>query len=106
MIIEAQDTELIEIKSKIKSARAYAVKVQEQRARLAGELSGAPGIVTVEYEFPEPDILHVYQCMFGHRVGDPVVYRLSFSSPMKWVGISHPWGLKPADIICDERTLT
>lgn len=102
MIIEAQDNEIQEIKRKVKFARDCAKRIQEQRARLAGVLSGAIGVVGVELEFPEPDILHVYQCMFGRRMEKHIIYRLSFGKPLKWVGISHPWGVKPADMICDE----
>jgi len=88
-----------ELKLKIEVARDYAKQVCKGRARLAGILSGAFGATDCEFEFPDPDIMHVYMCMFGHRMGEPTVYRLSFGRRLKWVGISHPWGLKPADII-------
>ena len=88
-----------ELKLKIEMARAYAKQVCENRARLAGVLSGAFNAIGCEFEFPDPDVMHVYMCMFGHRMGKPTVYRLSFGHQLRWVGISHPWGLKPADIV-------
>ncbi len=94
---------LEQIKADIKRARAHFIKVQEGRANLAGVLAGVYGATGVECEFPEPDIAHAYQCMFNHRVGDAAVYRLSFGRQLKWVGISHPWGLKPADIVVEEE---
>lgn len=69
------------------------------RARVAGFISGAVGVTTFECEFPEPDVMHVYTCMFGHRPSEPAVYRLSFGRELKWVGVSHPWGARPADIV-------
>ena len=87
------------LKLKIEAARAYAKQVCEARARLAGVLSGAFGATGCEFEFPEPDTMHVYMCMFGRRMGEPTIYRLSFGRQLKWVGIFHPWGLKPADIV-------
>jgi len=95
-----------ELKLKIGTARSYAKQVCEGRARLAGVLSGAFGATGCEFEFPDPDIMHVYMSMFGRRMGEPTVYRLSFGSQLKWVGISHPWGLKPADIVVEGEGLT
>jgi len=90
------------IRDKIRQARKKGREIQEIRARLAGVMAGAPGVVENEVVFPEPDIMHVYMCMFGRRVGEPVVYRLSLGKQLKWVGVSHPWGLKPADIVVEE----
>jgi hypothetical protein len=87
-----------ELQEKIKRARECMRRVQKRLARLAGVLSGTPGLVTLVIEFPDPGIAHVWQGMFGRKVGEPTVYRLSFGKPLKWVGVSHPWGLKPADI--------
>lgn len=100
---ERMSDNLEQIKSDIKRARAYLIRVQEGRARLAGALSGAIGVNTVEVEFPEPDIAHDYLCIFGRRVGEPTVYRLSFGRQLKWVGISHPWGVRPSDIVVEEE---
>lgn len=91
------------IKAQIKRARQVGREVHKSRAMLAGVMAGAPGIVGTEVMFPEPDIMHAYQCMFGRRVGEPTTYRLSFGKQLKWVGVSHPWGLKPADIIVEEE---
>jgi len=96
------DDETRELRLTIDRARAYAMRVCERRALVGGMLVGAPGITTVEFEFPEPDTMHTWTCVFGRRMGEPAVYRLSFGHPLKWVGISHPWGLRPADIIVKE----
>lgn len=93
------DNDIEELRLRIVKARAYAKEVCKTRARLAGILSGTPGVASVEFEFPEPDVMHVYSCMFDRRMGEPSVYRLSLSTPMKWVGVSHPWGLKLANIV-------
>lgn len=94
---------LEQIKSDIKLARAHLSKVCKSRAQLAGILSGAYGAIGCEFEFPEPDIAHVYQCMFDRHMGEPTVYQLSFGRKLKWVGISHPWGLKPSDIVVENE---
>jgi len=97
---------LDEIKRQIQNARDYGLKVHKNRARLAGFLSSAFD-VDVDVEFPGPDIMHVYSRIFGVKEKIPAVYRLSFGEPLKWIGISHPWGLKPADISIPENwTLT
>lgn len=94
-----------ELKLKIEMARKYAKQVCEARARLAGVLSGSFA-TGCEFEFPDPDVMHVYMCIFGRRMGEPTVYRLSFGRQLKWVGVSHPWGLKPADIVvANDETL-
>lgn len=66
----------------------------------AGVMSGTVGMSTTELEFPEPDVMHALLCLFGRRSGEPTVYRLVFQDgrPTKWIGVSHPWGMKPADI--------
>jgi len=92
-----------EITQKIKTARAHFTQVHTGRTNLAGILSGAYRAIGCDFEFPEPDIAHVYETMFNHRVGEPTVYRLSFGRELKWIGISHPWGLKPADIVVEEE---
>ncbi len=94
---------LEQIKDDIKRARAYLIRVQESRVRLAGVLSGAIGVNTVEVEFPEPDTAYAYLCMFGRRGEEPTTYRLSFGRQLKWVGISHPWGMRPSDIVVEEE---
>lgn len=88
------------LQASIEQAREHAKHVLDTRCLVAGVLSGAVGVTTSELEFPEPDVMHAYMCMFGHRGGEPVVYKLIFRGdvPTKWVGISHPWGMKPADI--------
>lgn len=90
------------LKCKIETARAHARRVFETRARVAGILGGAPGMVGNEVVFPDPDLMHVYQTMFGGRVGEPIVFRLSFGRQLKWVCIEHPWGLKAADVVVEE----
>jgi len=90
------------LKAKIAMARKRGKEVHENRAKLAGDISGAFDAIGVEVEFPEPDTMHVYQTMLGHRASEATTYRLSFGKQLKWVGVSHPWGVKPADIICDE----
>lgn len=72
-----------ELKQKIKVARAHITQVCKGRANLAGILSGAYGATGCELEFPEPDVAHVYMCMFGRRMGEPTVYRLSFGRELK-----------------------
>ena len=96
------DDEVETIKAQIAKARKRGKEVHENRAKLAGIMSGAFDTVGVEVEFPEPDTMNVYQTMFGHRASEATTYRLSFGKQLKWVGVSHPWGVKPADIICDE----
>lgn len=86
------------LKQKIEIARAHAQRVFKARVRLAGILSGSPGIADSEVEFPDPDPMYLYQTVFGRRVGEPIVFRLSFGRPLKWVCVEHPWGLKAADI--------
>ena len=93
---------IAEIQAKITRARDRMRSVQAGRARLAGILGGLPGMVQTTVEFPDPDIAHVYQCLpSGRKMGDPVIYRLSFGCMLTWVVVSHPWGLKPADIVVD-----
>ncbi|VUT27120.1 MAG: hypothetical protein MASP_01929 [Candidatus Methanolliviera sp. GoM_asphalt] len=87
-----------ELQAKIEHARTDLKRVCTSRANLAGALSGLIGTIQVEFEFPEPGTAHVYQMVFGHRMEEPTTYRLSFSDPPRWIGISHPWGTKPADI--------
>jgi hypothetical protein len=96
-------SELGDLKKRIEVARSRAKKVFGSRAELAGMMSGAPGLVDLDVEFPDPDMLHVYQTIFGRRVGEPTVYRLSFGLQLKWVGVSHPWGVKPADVVVPEE---
>ena len=91
-----------ELKQKIEAARACFIQVHKGRTNLAGILSGAYGTIGCQCEFPEPDIAHVYETIFNRRVGEPTVYRLSFGRKLKWVGVSHPWGVKPADIVVEE----
>lgn len=88
-----------DIKRQIKLARTELKNVMAQRSRLAAFLSGSGMIMESIIEFPEPDIAHVYVMA---KVGDPIVYRLSFGNPLRWVGVSHPWGVKPADIVVEE----
>jgi hypothetical protein len=85
----------------IEKARERAQTVFDARCRVAGMLSGAVGISTTELEFPEPDVMHAYLCIFGRRPSEPIVYKLAFRDdrPVKWIGIAHPWGVKPADIV-------
>ena len=90
--------DITKLKAEIERARRGLKQVCTGRANLAGALSGLLGVSLVEFEFPEPDVAHVYQVMFGLRMPTPCVYRLSFGDPLKWVGVSHPWGLKPGDI--------
>ena len=100
------EKELEILRKRIDVAREHAGKVFAARALFAGTLAGAPGMVGSEVEFPDPDLLHVYRTMFGHRVDDnPLIFRLSFGSELKWVGVSHPWGLKLADVIVPENGL-
>ena len=89
-----------ELQADIAIARDQARHILNARCLVAGIMYGAIGVTTSELEFPEPDVMHAYMCLFGHRGGGPIVYRLAFSNdrPTKWVGISHPWGIKPADI--------
>jgi hypothetical protein len=94
---------LDEIREKIVMARKHMESVQRGRVTLAGILGGAPGMVGSEVEFPDPDIAYVWQTIMGRRVGQPLVYRLSFGRTLKWVGISHPWGLPLADIVVTDR---
>jgi len=89
---------IAKLKAEIERARAELKRVCTGRANLAGALSGLIDTIQVEFEFPEPDTAHVYQMMFGHRMEEPTTYRLSFGNPPKWIGVSHPWGVKPADI--------
>ena len=93
-----------ELRQKIKLARAYFIQTHQRRVKLAGFLSRTIGVNTVEFEFPEPDTAHSFLCMFDRRMGEPTTYRLSFGRQLKWVGVSHPWGLKPADIVVEEAT--
>lgn len=91
------------LQRQIKWARAGAKRVVNVRTLMAGVLSGT-FIVANEIEFPEPDIMHIYHCLLGRRMTtEPAVYRLSFGQPLKWVGVSHPWGVKPADIVIQEE---
>lgn len=96
----ANPPDILNLKLDIEKARDRAQTVFNARCFAAGMMSGAVGVITTELEFPEPDIMHAYMCMFGHRGGGPIVYRLAFCKgrPTKWIGVSHPWGLKPADI--------
>lgn len=87
---------------KIKRARKRIETVTQQKTNLANAMSGI-FISSCEIEYPEPDVAHVYHVMLGRRMcGDPIVYRLSFGNPLRWVGVSHPWGVKPADIDVDD----
>jgi len=86
------------LKRQIKRARSHGISVFEARANLAGFLSGVPGVVGNDIEFPEPDLMYVYQTLFDSRAGNPIVFRLSFGRQLKWVCIKHPWGLKASDI--------
>ena len=88
------------LKQQVKTARAFAKDLFTKRARLLAVLSGS-WAGDYDIEFPDADLMHVYTVLFGHRVCDPVVYRLSFGKPLKWVGVSHPWGPKPTDIEVD-----
>ncbi len=90
-----------DLQSAIEKARDHAQTVFDARCRVAGMLSGAVGMSTTELEFPAPDVMHAYLCMFGRRPKEPIVYRLAFRDgyPARWVGLSHPWGAKPADIV-------
>jgi len=90
------------LEQRIRTARAYAQKVFKTRAHIAGVLGGAPGLIGYEITFPDPDIVHVHQLMLGRRVGEPVVFRLSFGRQLKWVCVKHPWGLKAADVVVPE----
>ncbi len=84
----------------IEKARERAQTVFDAKCLVAGVMSGTVGMSTTELEFPEPDVMHAYLCMFGQRPSEPIVYKLTFRDdhPAKWVGVSHPWGVKPADI--------
>ena len=89
------DEKLLE---QITAARDYVENVLQARANIAGVLTG--GFVSqVEFEYPDPDTLEAYQVILGHRVETPMVWRLSFEQPLRWVGVSHPWGWKPQDIV-------
>lgn len=90
-----------DLQASIEKARERAQAVFNAKCLVAGVLSGTVGMSTTELEFPEPDVMHAYLCMFGRRGGGkPIIYRLAFRDgrPMRWIGISHPWGVKPADI--------
>ena len=94
----SENSDIKELKAKITWARTSLKRVCTARANLADALSGMIGVSLIEFEFPEPDIAHTYQVMFGIRMPTPCVYSLSFGKPLKWIGVSHPWGIKPADI--------
>ncbi len=89
-----------DLQAGIEKAREHAQAVFNAKCLVAGVMSGTVGMSTTELEFPEPDVMHAYLCMFGHRPSEPIVYKLAFRDdcPTKWVGVSHPWGVKPADI--------
>lgn len=91
---------IADLQADIEKARQRAQAVFNAKCLVAGVMSGAVGVTTTELEFPEPDVMHAYLCMFGHRPSEPIVYRLAFRNgrPVTWIGISHPWGVKPADI--------
>jgi hypothetical protein len=92
------------LKQRIQTARAHAKRIFTARANLAGVLAGAPGMVGTEVTFPDPDLMHVYQTIFSRRVGEPLVFRLSFGRQLKWVYVSgHPWGMRAADVVVPER---
>jgi len=97
------EDEIEVLKSKVKQARTYARFVFKQRGNVARILTGGFG-EGYEVVFPDVDTMHVYSLMMGGRFGDPVTYRLSFGVPLKWVGVSHPWGVKPSDIVCDDTS--
>lgn len=94
-------TDIKVLEERIKTARAHARRVFAKRGVIAGVLSGAVGATGYDVEFPDVDTMHVYATMFGHQVGEPATYRLSFGKRLRWVGVSHPWG-KPADIYVEE----
>ena len=94
----SENSDIKELKAKITWARTSLKQVCTARANLAAALSGMTGVSLVEFEFPDPDIAHTYLVLFGIRRPTPCVYRLSFGKPLMWIGVSHPWGIKPADI--------
>jgi hypothetical protein len=97
------DNDIDLLKQRIQTARTYARKVFEARANLAGILSGAPGMVGSEVEFPDPDLMHVYQTVFDRRIeSSRITFRLSVGRQLKWVCIEHPWGLRAADVVVPE----
>ena len=99
------DDETKALWEKIRRARKHLENVQRGRANLAGILSNTMGMTTNEIEYPSPDTAEVYMCIFGHRTKRPTCgYRLRFSTPMVWIGVWHDWGVKPADIECDNDT--
>lgn len=96
------DTKTEKLWQKIKYARACLELIQRQRTNLAGALSHTMGMMTSEIEYPEPDTAEVYLCMFGHKPAHPnATYRLKFGKPLVWMGMSHVWGVKPADIVVE-----
>ena len=93
------DEDIEEIKRQIIFARRMLKEIQQDMVN-----SGASYSIGVDVEFPDPDVAHVWRTLFGKRLmsNEPIVYRLSFGNPLKWIGVSHPWGMKPADIICQD----
>lgn len=94
------DENIEELREKIAKARTYAERIFENRAHAIALLCGF--VPELEFEYPEPDRMNIYLLMFGHRM-QPTQYRLSFGKRLKWVGVSHPWGVKPADILVPEE---
>ena len=84
--------------ARIKHAQAEGKRICEARGRLAAVVSGLGLTEMVEVDFPDLDVMHVYALLFGRRAAAPAVYRLSVGKNLVWVGESHPWGIKLADI--------
>src|SRR3989304_6737213 len=89
------DEDIEEIKRQIIFARRMLKEIQQDMVN-----SGASYSIGVDVEFPDPDVAHVWRTLFGKRLmsNEPIVYRLSFGNPLKWIGVSHPCGMKPAGI--------
>lgn len=93
------------LKRQIERAREYGRDFFETRAEPVRLLSGTLAVVGSDIEFPDVDLMHVYQTMFGTRFTKPIIFRLSFGRQLKWVCVKHPWGLKAADIIVPEEKI-
>lgn len=98
------DEELDRLKEQIAKAREHGEVTFKMRVAVAGyvTLLGTPGVIGVDVEFPDVDLMHVYPTLFDRRTCGPTTFRLSFGKQLRWVCIRHPWGLKMADVIVPE----